>query len=43
MAILSLNGNFNYPIELKQSLTVDGKAEFNDAIQQGTNNGNAAQ
>lgn len=43
MAILSLNGNFNYPIELNQSLTVDGKAGFNDAIQQGTNNGNAAQ
>jgi hypothetical protein len=42
MAILSLNGNFNYPVEIKQSLSVDGKSVFNDAIQQGSNNGNAA-
>ena len=38
MAILSLNGNFNYPIELKQDLTLDGAAVFNSAISQGFNN-----
>ena len=38
MAILSLNGNFNYPIELKQSLSVDGNATFNSAFSQGIGN-----
>lgn len=38
MATLSLNGEFNYPIELKQSLVVDGKATFNSKVSQGVDN-----
>ena len=43
MAILSLNGNFNYPVEIKQNLIVDGNAEFNNVIQHGSFNKNSGQ
>ena len=43
MATLSLNGDFTYPVELKQTLTVDGVAEFNNAVSQGFDNGDVAQ
>lgn len=38
MATLSLNGNFNNPVELKQTLLVNGNATFKSGFSQGDGN-----
>ena len=43
MANLSLNGYFKYPVDLKQTLSVDGQATFNSNIVVGSGNAESAE